>query len=222
MPRFKTVNIHPSLLPRWRGPSPIQCTILNGDEITGVSIMLIDEKMDHGPIVANHKLQITNHKITAPELSNELSELGAKLLIKTIPKWINGEIEPVAQDESKAIYGKLLKKEDGKIDWKKSAVEIERQIRAFQPWPGSYTSWNKKDKQIKLEVVESNLMDTQIGAGIPPGTVKTQNGKLFIATTDGFLDITKIQPEGKRPMTIKEFLNGYPQAKREIERLFNH
>jgi len=143
IPKFGCLNVHPSLLPRWRGASPIQYTILNGDEKTGVTIILMDEKMDHGPIISNSKFKIQNSKLTYQELHNELANLGAKLLIEIIPKWIKGEIKPRPQDESKATYTKILTKEDGEINWKKSAEDLERQIRAFDPWPGSFTFWER-------------------------------------------------------------------------------
>jgi len=140
MPKYGCLNIHPSLLPKYRGASPIQTAILNGDRETGVTIMLMDEMLDHGEILAqqefmNNELGIMNYE----QLAEKLAGLGAELLIKTIPKWINGEIKPHPQDESKATFTKIIEKEDGKIDWHQSAEEIERMIRAYNPWPGSYT-----------------------------------------------------------------------------------
>ncbi len=121
IPKSGFINIHPSLLPKYRGPSPIQTAILNGDKETGVSIILMDEKMDSGPIVAmsNVKCQMSN--VTHKELEKKLANLGTELLLKTIPRWLKGEIKPIPQDESKATYTKIFKKDDGKIDWKKPA-----------------------------------------------------------------------------------------------------
>jgi len=170
IPQYGCLNVHPSLLPKYRGSSPIQYTILNGDKETGVTIILMDEKMDHGPILAARELEfsIFNYPSEArvgdegeafsdlqfSNLHDKLADLGAKLLIETIPKWLAREIKPKPQDDSKATYTKILKKEDGKIDWKKSAEEIERQIRAFELWPGSFTIWEKiKNKEpLKIKI----------------------------------------------------------------------
>jgi len=179
-PRYGCLNVHPSLLPKYRGPSPIQTAILNGDKETGVTIILIDEKMDHGPIIAQRKWKISA-KTNSEELSKKLAKLGAELLIETIPKWLKGEIKAEAQNESKATYTKILKKEDGKINWKKSAQEIERQIRAFHPWPGSFTFWKGK----RIKILEADVL---------------KNNKLTIK---------KLQPEGKKPMTAEDFKRGY-------------
>lgn len=184
IPKYGCLNIHPSLLPKYRGPSPIQTTILNGDKKTGVTIILMDEKIDHGPILSQQEQKIPSLKITYPELSQELAKLGAKLLIQTIPKWIKGEIKPKPQDESKATHTKILKREDGKIDWSKPDREIERQIRAFNPWPGSFTFIKHKNKTLRIKVLEANLKDNK-------------------------LIVKKLQPEGKKPMTFEEFKRGY-------------
>ena len=187
IPRHGCLNVHPSLLPKYRGPSPIQTTILNGDEKTGVTIMLMDEEIDHGPILAKRELEITNpkSKITYRELHDKLAEIGAKLLIETIPDWISGKIKPKTQDEKKTTYTKIIKKEDGKIDWKKPAQEIERQIRAFNPWPGAFTFIQKKGKKIRIKICQAEL------------------------SKDNKLIIKKLQPEGKKPMSFEEFKKGY-------------
>ncbi len=181
IPKYGCLNVHPSLLPKYRGSSPIQYTILNGDKKTGVTIMLMDEKMDHGPIITNCELRIANYKYTLKGLEKKLANLGANLLIETIPKWIQGKIKPKPQNELEATYTKIIKKQDGKIDWQKSAQEIERQIRAFNPWPGTYTIYNKK----RLKILKTEILK-------------------------GRLIIKKVQLEGKRPMNFKDFLNGHP------------
>jgi len=181
IPKYGCLNVHPSLLPKYRGPSPIQYTILNGDKETGLTIILMDEKIDHGPILAKREWEILNSKITYEELHNKLADLGAKLLVETIPKWIKGEIKPAPQDETRATYTKILKKEDGKIDWEKSAEEIERQVRAFTPWPGTYTIYKGK----RLKILEA----------------ETSNNQLIIK---------EVQLEGKKAMNFEEFLMGHP------------
>ncbi|OGZ34505.1 MAG: methionyl-tRNA formyltransferase, partial [Candidatus Portnoybacteria bacterium RBG_13_41_18] len=147
LPKYGSINVHPSLLPKHRGPSPIQFSILNGDQTTGVSIMLMNEKIDEGPILTQEKINIEKDD-TSQILQNKLSVLGGRLLIKTLSYWIILKemprsaqylIYPQPQDNSKATYTKILTKSDGKIFWNKTAQELERQIRAFYPWPGSFT-----------------------------------------------------------------------------------
>lgn len=198
IPKFGCLNIHPSLLPKYRGPSPIQTAILNGDKKTGVTIILMDEKMDHGKIVSSIEHQISSD-INYKGLEKKLAELSIKLLIETLPKWINGEIKPKYQDESKATYTKIIKKEDGKINWSKPAQEIERQIRAFYPWPGSFTFWKKKGNKKMIKILEAETAET------PP------KNKVAIPCGKGYLIIRKLQMEGKNPMSSEEFLMGYPE-----------
>ncbi|MEK7578516.1 MAG: methionyl-tRNA formyltransferase, partial [Patescibacteria group bacterium] len=131
------INVHASLLPAYRGASPIQHAILNGDKKTGVTIMKIDEEIDHGPIISSVKIQISNED-TLESLSQKLAISGAELLIKIFPDYIGGKLKPVIQDHTKATFAKIIKKEDGKISWLKSAGEIERMTRAFYPWPAAW------------------------------------------------------------------------------------
>jgi len=181
IPKYGALNVHPSLLPKYRGPAPIPAAILNGEEETGVTIILMDEQVDHGPILASTKFEIRNSKPTTPELSKILWELGGDLLVEIIPKWIAGEIIPQEQNHAKATYTKKLTREDGRIDWSRPAEYIERQVRAFTPWPGAFTFW--KGKRVKI-----------LAAHI-------EQGKLMI---------DEIQLEGKKPTTFHDFLLGYP------------
>jgi len=185
IPKYGCLNIHPSLLPKYRGPSPIQAAILNGDKETGVTIMLMDEKMDHGPILNQRELEFSILNFQFSKLHDRLADLGAKLLLETIPDWINGKIKPQTQDEKKATYTKIIKKEDGEINWKKPAQEIERQIRAFNSWPGAFTFIQKKGKKIRIKICQAEL------------------------SKDNKLIIKKLQPEGKKPMSFEEFKKGY-------------
>ncbi len=185
IPQYGCLNLHGSLLPKYRGPSPIQTTILNGDKKTGVTIILMDEKIDHGEIISNSKFLISNKKITYQELNKKLAGLGVELLIETIPKWIKGEIKAKPQNHSKATYTKILKREDGKIDSSKSPEEIERKIRAFNPWPGTFFFIKHKDKVLRVKILKADI---------------SKNNKLIIK---------KLQPEGKKPMTFEEFKRGY-------------
>jgi methionyl-tRNA formyltransferase len=184
IPKFGCLNVHPSLLPKYRGASPIQTAILNGDEKTGVTIMLMDEKMDHGPILASREYPMTNDQY--PKIHNDLARLGADLLIETIPKYINKEIKAKEQDHTKATFTKIIKKEDGQADWSKTPQEIERQIRAFSPWPSTFTFVKKDAKQIRVKVLEVEIKDNK-------------------------LVIKKVQPEGKNAMNYQEYLKGYPK-----------
>ena len=208
--KFGALNIHPSLLPKYRGASPIQTAILNGDKETGITIILMDEKMDHGPILGNSKFEIRNSKITYNELTNELADLGADLLIKTLPNWIEGKIKPQPQDHSKATFTKIIKKEDGKINWNKSAEEIERMIRALDPWPGTFASLKSKVKSQKLKVLKAEALkenaDKKVGE-----VFLTDDKKLAIQTGNGILILKQVQLEGKKMMPAKDFLNGHPE-----------
>ncbi|MDP2934839.1 MAG: methionyl-tRNA formyltransferase [bacterium] len=209
IPKYKALNIHPSLLPKYRGASPIQSVILNGETETGACLMIMDAEMDHGPVIQNSKFKIQNSKITHEELSKELSDLGAELLIKTLPDYIDGKIKPQEQDHAQATFCKLIKKEDGKIDWNKSAEDIERQIRAFQEWPESYTSFN--DQQLKIIEAETNP-STALRTSKKIGEVfLTDKKELVVQTGNGILVLKTIQLEGKKPMSAKEFLNGHKE-----------
>lgn len=210
IPKFGFINIHASLLPRWRGPSPIQAAILNGDEKTGVTIMLINEKMDEGKILATRHVPLATRKITTEELSKELSKLGAELLIETLPKYLNGEIKPRKQNDVGATYCKIIKKQDGLIDWHKPAEYIERQIRAYYPWPTAYAELRIKNEElrilkiIKAEVSEENKH--KIGE-----IFLNQNKKLAVKCGKGSLILETVQPEGKKPMSGEEFLRGHQE-----------
>ncbi len=204
IPKHGCLNVHPSLLPEYRGPSPIQAAILNGDKETGVTIILLDEKMDHGAIISNFQLPISNDA-TAENLSKRLAKTGAELLIETIPKWISGEIKPQPQDESKATFTKIIKKEDGRIDWTKPALEIERQIRAFYPWPGSFTFIEKNSKKLMLKVIEAIIVP---GKNLKGGETFIFEKSLGVKCGKDALAIKTIQLEGRKPMTSEEFLRG--------------
>jgi len=216
IPKFGALNIHPSLLPCWRGASPIHSVILNDDKETGVSLIIMDEEMDHGPIIEKSKIQISNSKITYEELSKQLADLGAELLIKTLPDWIKGRIKAKEQDHEKATFCKLIKKEDGKIDWNKSAEEIERQIRAYAEWPTAYTSIKDQESGImNLKILEADFENkktpsTSLGASYKIGEVfLDENKNLCVQTGNGILILKQVQPGGKKPMSARAFLNGH-------------
>jgi methionyl-tRNA formyltransferase len=223
IPKYGCLNVHPSLLPKYRGPSPIQYAILNGDKETGVTIVLMDEKMDHGPILAQRKLEIEEDE-SAFTLHDKLANLGASLLIETISKWQRGLIKPQPQDERKAIYTKILTREDGRIIWKKTAQELEREVRAFSGWPGSFTFWEQKGgKMVRIKILKARVLKSIGGVSYPIGKtlvvpqneIGVQCGSRAIATIGflrggDFLVIEKLQMEGKEEMSTEEFLRGHP------------
>lgn len=209
VPKFGSVNIHPSLLPRWRGPTPIQATILAGDTATGVTIIKMDEQMDHGPIIAQREFPLGERAWTAPELSDALTDIGAELFLETLGPWTAGSIIPQPQDEAHATYSRLLKRENGHIDWARPAVEIERMVRAFQPWPGAYAFWRQGDSLIRLAVAGASSIPGSTGVSAPAGTVLQDSG-LAVAAGDGVLVIHEIKPEGRTLTSGVEFLRGHP------------
>lgn len=191
------LNIHPSRLPELRGPSPIQSALLRGFVTTGVSLMQLDEKMDHGPILGQIQAKIEPNE-NYLELSERLSQLGAGLLASHLEDYLSGELTPLPQDDSQATVCKLIKKQDGKIDWTKSAQEIHNQVRAFYPWPTAHTKLADLDiKIIKTKVVYQNLK---------PGQV---NDELVVGTGENSLQILELQPAGKKILKAAEFIRGY-------------
>ncbi len=208
IPKYGALNIHPSLLPRHRGATPVHDTILSGDRKTGVSIILMDEQVDHGPIAASAEYGSDISKIGRIELTEKLAELGAELLIKILPEWFAEKIEPAIQNETLATYTKILSKDDGKIDWRKPAEEIERQIRAFEGWPGSWCVWPENNKKIKI--LRAEIMGIT-GSGTPGKVSIMPGGEMAVGTGSGGLKIQELQLEGKNKTTGKEFLRGYFQ-----------
>ncbi len=195
-----SINIHTSLLPKYRGASPIQSAIINGEKETGVTIMLMDSKMDHGPILAQEKLTIApnDNYLT---LSDKMLPVACELLLKTIREYLAGDIAPQEQNHEQATLCKMFTREDGQIDFNKSAVEIYNQFRGLNPWPGVFTFYdNKRVKLLNIKPVEKN---------IEPGKFVVENGRLFIGCTEGALEIFELQIEGKKSMNAKAFINGY-------------
>lgn len=211
MPKFGALNIHPSLLPRWRGPSPIQFAILNGDKEFGVTLMKLDDLMDHGPIVANYKLQIINSKPVYQELHDKLSKEGAKLLIKILPKYLAREIKLIPQDDSKATFSKILIKEDGRIDWSWPAEKIERMARAFSPWPSAWTNWPSVKGILRLRLDQANVVSEESPVGSFGYVWQRNPNEILIKTSNGSLRITELTLEGKKTLKTEAFLRGYKE-----------
>ena len=211
LPRLGALNIHPSLLPRWRGPAPIQSAILHADTETGVTLMKIDELMDHGPIIAQAKFSLLEKKWTSPELHAALAPIGADMLVKVIPRWLRGEINAVSQDDTKTLYCKLLKKDNGRIPWSRPAEEIERMVRAYTPWPSAWTLWPGRDKIYRIRIDEASIVEDESPVGSPGYIWQTENEPLLIKTGKGSLAIKKLTIEGKSALYAKDFLRGNPQ-----------
>ncbi len=204
MPPRQCLNVHFSLLPRHRGASPVAAAILAGDEFTGVSIQLVRYKLDTGPVLAAASIPIQPYDNTGT-LLEKLSVVGASLLQEALVNWLNGTIEPLPQDESKATYFGQVNKEDGEIHWNLPAVEIWQRVRAFYPWPGCFTYWH--GKQLKINEASylpaADKKDVGRVVALPKAA-----GDLGIITGDGILVVRNIQYAGKKAMNAAEFLRG--------------
>ena len=204
LPRCGCVNLHPSLLPSYRGASPVASSILSGDSRTGVTVMLLDEGMDSGPVLARREEDILDND-TGGTLTARLAERGADLLAEVLPLWLEGRVEPQPQDESKAVYTEMLTKQDGLVDWRRTATELARQVRALSPWPGSFTYWqNKQLKILEAVPVEGGRSRPGYVTGLP----STAPAPVGVETSEGILALTRIQLEGKKEVTIQEFILG--------------
>ena len=211
IPPHGCLNIHPSLLPRFRGPSPVASAILEGEEPTGATIMLLDEGMDTGPILATRELWGWTCSATAQQLTEKLFEMGADTMAEVLPRWLDGAVVPQPQDDAQATTTRKLEKADGEADWAMTARDLERRCRAFTPWPGLYTTWGGK----VLKVLSAQVVEGSTGTGVPdgpPGTVvSVPEYGIGVASGEGVLAISSLQLEGKRPVSAGEFLRGYPE-----------
>jgi methionyl-tRNA formyltransferase len=214
LPPLGCVNLHASILPRYRGASPINSAIINGDKKTGVTTMLMDEGMDTGPVLIVEETSIKDGE-TAGELSERLSVAGAALLEKTVALLADGKITPKAQDGSKATYAPLLKKEDGRVDWHKGPRAIDCLVRGTSPWPGAFTTWKGKVLKIHAgraagdgEAAGGDVGDSLPGT-VPGMVVATTNEAIRVRCSEGCYDITELQMEGKRRLKAVDFLKGH-------------
>ncbi len=196
------INVHPSLLPKYRGASPIAGALLAGEEETGVAIMLMDEGMDTGPILAQVSVRI-HPEDTTGSLGARLARIGADLLLETLPRWLEGQIEPQPQDNARATYTRPIAKKDGLIDWSLSAVEIWRRVRAFDPWPGAHTWWRGK----LFKVLASRPLPKWAGKG-KRGQVLDLSAGVAVATGQGALLLQEVQLAGRRAIGIQDFVRG--------------
>jgi len=202
IPKYNCINVHASLLPKYRGAACLNAPILNGDKETGITIMQMEAGLDTGPILRQTKTNLHGQE-TLPLVHDKLAALAGEMLVTALRDWIQGKIKPQPQDNSQASYIKTLKKEDGKIDWSKPAIEIERMVRAFSPWPGTYSSY--QNKIVKIIAVENKPLTVN---NHKTGEIFLIDNKLAIQCGQEALVILKLQLEGKKIMNSAEFLRG--------------
>jgi len=207
LPSHGCINLHPSLLPRFRGASPVASAILAGDDFTGVSVMLMDKGLDTGPILARAQIPISALDTTG-SLTDKLSLIAAQLLLEVLPHWLRGELTPQPQNEAEATYSAPISKEEGEINWHLPAVDIWRRVRAYHPWPGCYTIWHGRQLRIIEAVSLPGEGTLEIGQVIAMGGEKAAFG---VGTGSGILGVIRVQMEGKRAMSAADFLRGQRQ-----------
>lgn len=201
LPRYGCINIHASLLPRWRGAAPINAAILAGDEETGVTIMKMDAGLDTGQILAQTSIRIRRDD-TAGSVSQALSTRGANLLIETLPDYLSGKLNPIPQPEEGITYAAILKKGDGLLDFTHPALELERRVRAMNPWPGAWFEWRGNP----LKVLKASVVGGE--KSLVSGSRLTVAGRPAVQSAEGVLILDEVQPAGKKAMSGKSFLAG--------------
>ncbi len=210
LPPYGCLNLHPSLLPRYRGPAPVVTAILEGAATTGVTLMQLDEGMDTGPILARQERPLSGDE-TAATLTADLFSMGAQLLLDNLEGWIAGRLPAQPQDEAQATITRKLERSDGRADWSLSAVELERRRRAFTPWPGLTTHWRGKSlRLLDVAALEGAAWDLPAAAPGQVVALPTGDAPVAIGTAQGILALKRVQLEGRRPTTAAEFLRGYP------------
>jgi len=210
IPSYGCINIHPSLLPRFRGASPVASAILAGDEFTGVSLMLMDRGLDTGPILARAQIPISAQDTTGL-LTAKLSLTAAQLLLEVLPRWSRGELTPQPQSEAEATYSGPISKEEGEVDWRLPAVGIWRRVRALQPWPGCYTRWQGRQLKVIEAVPLPAERTLELGQVVALTSATESKAAFGVSTGEGILGVLKVQLEGKRAMSAAEFLRGQRQ-----------
>jgi methionyl-tRNA formyltransferase len=201
LPPYGCVNVHASLLPRWRGAAPINAAILHGDKETGVTIMQMDVGLDTGPMLARKSIRIKPDD-TAGSVTQALSVLGSDLLIDILPNYISGKLTPQPQPSEGATYAPMLRKEDGLLDFRRPAVELERRVRAMNPWPGAWFEWNGNP----LKVMRASVVSVE--KSLVSGSRFTVEGRPAVQSAEGALVLDEVQPAGKKIMSGKSFLAG--------------
>ena len=203
VPPFGVLNVHASLLPRWRGAAPVEGAILAGDTVTGVTIMKLDAGMDTGPILARRQIRIKPDE-TAGELESRLADLGADLLLEVLPPYLAGDLQPEPQPDEGVTVTRPIRKSQARIDWDRAAQDVHNHVRAFAPEPGAYTFWNGR----RLKVFRTKVIASEDESEAEPGTVVMCEGKPAVMTGDGCLALLRIQMAGKRPMDASAFVRG--------------
>jgi methionyl-tRNA formyltransferase len=210
LPRLGIVNVHGSLLPKYRGAAPIQWAIANGETVTGVTTMLINAGLDTGDMLLKTETPILPQE-TAEQLSVRLAGLGADLAVKTVDRLSSGNIQPTPQNDAEASWAPVLKREDGLIHWDLDAFRIDNRARGFQPWPGAYTTFRGQ----RLHIWRSTPHDSKLGP--PPGAIHIDNRKLYVACgSDTALEIQELQLEGRKRVTADAFVNGHRLVQDEM------
>lgn len=204
LPPHGCLNVHASLLPRWRGAAPVQAAIIHGDRETGVTIMKMDPGLDTGPILSQRAISIQPED-SGGVLSERLARLGAQLLLETLPLYLRGEITPRPQDETEATYAPALKRSDGQLDFSQSAAHLARQVRAYNPWPGAFITW--KDRPLKIHQARV-VTGTTASDAVKPGGRTVVDGLPAMRAADGLLVLERVQPAGRKAMPGDEFLHG--------------
>jgi methionyl-tRNA formyltransferase len=205
------INLHASILPKYRGAAPIQWAIIRGESVTGVTTMMIDEGLDTGDILLEREIPIQAED-TTETLSERLSGMGADLMVETLPKLMRAEIRPQPQNHAQATFAPILRKEDGRIDWRLRVEEIGWRVRGLRPWPGAYTSFRSKN----LHIWSAAPVIGQVSPGQEPGTLLLDRGTLRVVCGQGkLLEIHELQLEGRKRLPARDFLNGVRPSRGE-------